>query len=70
MYKTHTKFQNDWNKTVPSKYTLIAPVMLKNDKVYKSKFFLTLKVLITAAADDKFCDIFPNFRKKIRYDIS
>ena len=70
MNKTHTKFQNDWNKTVRSKYTLIAPVMLKNDKVYKSKFFLTLKVLIQAAADDKFCDIFPNFRKKIRYDIS
>ena len=61
MNKIHTKFQNDWNKT---KYTLIAPVMLKNDKVYKSKFFLTLKVLITAAADDKFCDIVPNFRKK------
>ena len=53
-----------------SKYTLIAPVMLKNDKVYKSKFFWTLKALITTAADDKFCDIFPNFRKKIRYDIS
>ena len=63
MNKTHTKFQNDWNKTVGSKYTLIAPVMLKNDKVYKS-FFLTLKALITTAADDKFCDIFPNFRKK------
>ena len=23
----------------------------------------TLKVLITTAADDKFCDIFPNFQK-------
>ena len=45
MNKTHTKFQNDWNKTVRSKYTLIAPVMLKNDKVYRSKFFLTLKAL-------------------------
>ena len=30
---------------------------------------LTLKTPITTAADDKFCDILPNFRK-IRYDIS
>ena len=30
---------------------------------------VTLKAPITTAADDKFCDIFPNFRKKIRYDI-
>ena len=28
---------------------------------------LTLKVPITTITDDKFCDIFPNFRKKIRY---
>ena len=26
---------------------------------------LTLKASITTAADDKFCDIFPNFRKKL-----
>ena len=25
---------------------------------------LTLKAPITTAADDKFCDIFPNFQKK------
>ena len=25
---------------------------------------LTLKAPITTAADDKFCDIFPNFRQK------
>ena len=25
--------------------------------------FLTLKAPITTAADDKFCDIFPNFQK-------
>ena len=25
---------------------------------------LTLKAPITTAADDKFCDVFPNFRKK------
>ena len=31
---------------------------------------LTLKAPITIAADDKFCDIFSNFRKRIRYDIS
>ena len=31
---------------------------------------LTLIAAITTAADDKFCDIFPNFQKKIRYDIS
>ena len=31
---------------------------------------LTLKASITIAADDKFCDIFPSFRKKIRYGIS
>ena len=32
--------------------------------------WLTLKVPITTAAEDKFFDIFPNFWKKIRYDIS
>ena len=26
---------------------------------------LTLKAPITTAADDKFCDIFPNFRQKL-----
>ena len=26
--------------------------------------FLTLKAPITTEADDKFCDIFPNFQKK------
>ena len=26
--------------------------------------FLTLKAPITTAADDKFCEIFPNFRQK------
>ena len=31
---------------------------------------LTLKERLTIAADDKFWDIFPNFRKKIRYEIS
>ena len=33
-------------------------------------FLLTLKAPITTAADDKFFNIFPNFRKKIRYEIS
>ena len=31
---------------------------------------LTLKSPITTAADDKFCDIYPNFQQKIRYDIT
>ena len=31
---------------------------------------LTLKAPITTAADDKFCDIFHNFQKKIRHDIT
>ena len=31
---------------------------------------LTIKAPIMTAAEDKFCDIFPNFRKKIRYYIS
>ena len=31
---------------------------------------LTLKALITTAADDKFGNNFPNFQKKIRYDIT
>ena len=31
---------------------------------------LTLKAPITTAEDDKFCDIFHNFRQKIRYDIT
>ena len=33
-------------------------------------FASILKMPITTAADDKFCGIFSNFRKKIRYDIS
>ena len=32
--------------------------------------FLTLKAPITTAAEDKFCDIFFQFSKKIRYDIT
>ena len=32
--------------------------------------FLTLKAPITTEADDKFCNIFPNFQIKIRYDMS
>ena len=36
----------------------------------KQSKVLTLKAQIMTAADDKFCDIFPNFLKKIRYDIS
>ena len=31
---------------------------------------LTLKAPITTAAENKFCDIIPNFQKKIRYDVS
>ena len=31
---------------------------------YKISTFLTLKAPITTAWDDKFCEIFPNFRKK------
>ena len=31
---------------------------------------LTLKAPITTAAEDKFFDIFLDFQKKIRYDIS
>ena len=30
---------------------------------------LTIKATITTAADDKFCDIFPSFRQKVRYEI-
>ena len=32
--------------------------------------YLIQKAPITTAADNKFCDIFPNFQKKIGYDIS
>ena len=32
--------------------------------------WLNLEAPITTAADDIFCYIFPNFQKKIRYDIS
>ena len=31
---------------------------------------LVLKAPITTAADDKVCNIFSNFQKKIRYDIT
>ena len=31
------------------------------------KMLLTLRVPITTAADDKFCNIFTIFQKKIRY---
>ena len=37
--------------------------VLHNNSLLKLTYFLTLKVPITTAADDKFCDIFPNFRK-------
>ena len=33
-------------------------------KVGRQQWSLTLKAPIMTAADDKFCDIFPNFRKK------
>ena len=32
-------------------------------RLHECKRRLTLKVPITAAADDKFCDLFPSFRK-------
>ena len=38
-------------------------------KIYKD-IILSLKVPITTAADEKFCGIFPNFRKKIKHDIT
>ena len=40
------------------------------DKLQLAKYELTLKVPNMTAADDKFCDIFPNFQRKIRYNIS
>ena len=33
--------------------------------IYGDGKTLTLKAPITTAADDKFCDIFPNFRNKL-----
>ena len=43
-----------------------------NECIFKHNcfVFLTLKAPIMTAADDNFCDIFLNFRKKIRHDIS
>ena len=38
--------------------------MDKNKFHKKCSLILTLKAPITTAADDKFCDIFPNFRRK------
>ena len=35
-----------------------------------SGFELTLKAPITTATDDKFYNIFPNFHKNVRYDVS
>ena len=35
----------------------------KNNKQFTSVSMLTLKAPIRTAADDKFCDIFPNFIK-------
>ena len=35
----------------------------KNNKQFTSVSMLTLKAPITTAADDKFCDIFPNLKK-------
>ena len=37
-----------------------------DDKSATGKKSLTLKAPITTAADDKFCDIFPNFEKKTK----
>ena len=36
----------------------------------RGEVLLILKAPIMTAADDKFCNIFPNFQKKIRYDIT
>ena len=40
---------------------MFAKIISSNDKRKE----LTLKALITTAADDKFFNIFPNFRKKL-----
>ena len=71
-------------KCLAQRHNAVPPVRLKLNKPqsrvehssqvyiidYRQKAVLTLKAPITTAADDKFCDIFPNFFKEIRYDIS
>ena len=39
-------------------------------KMTRKRVNLTLKAPIMTAADDKFYDIFPNFQKNIRHDIT
>ena len=51
-------------------YTQFWSSLLQIEMIYKS-LHLTLKVPITTAADDKFCEIFPNLKnKQTRYGIS
>ena len=48
-----------WDQTQASLY-----LCLSFDETYKIDYCLTLKAPIKTAADDKFCDIFNNFRQK------
>ena len=58
------------NEVLPLDYTAEAVGGFKEGGIITARLSLTLKASITTAADDKFCDIFPNFRKKIRYYVS
>ena len=60
-----------WKNRTKKRLTSNSPFLGSSDKLYSEiqktllqYYPLTLKAPITTAADDKFCDIFPNFRQK------
>ena len=71
--RVHTKFVVVLKQIISHQLRKFTDV--KADTIFRTKKILarqglTLKGPIRTAADDNFCDIFPNFFNKIRYDIS
>ena len=60
------------NKNISSLSLLVGTTVVHScfNYMLTVMFMINLKAPITTEADDKFCDIFPSFRKKIRCDIS
>ena len=63
-------FAITWVATLEADYHMTKLILFVRNGVGEGEKGLNLKAPIMTAADDKFCIIFPNFRKKIRYDIT
>ena len=57
-----TSLEASWSGTTVFFLKMINPGSAGQE--YKIWWILTLKVPVTIAADDKYCDIFPNLQKK------